>query len=62
MLTQILHSHRLHRRMAPEEESLATEISASSARPVLSLVLEFDLESGSTWKGPVVPSAKTAET
>ena len=59
MLTQTLRSRRHRRKM---EESLVIETSVSSARPVPSLVLVFDLELGSTWKGLVVPSAKIVET
>lgn len=58
---RILLSRLFHRRM-PEAGSPVTEIPANSARFVPSSVLAFDLESGLTWKGLVVPSVKAVET
>ena len=62
MLTPIHPSRLFHRRIKPEVEAPVINISASSVRSVPSLVLAFDSESGSTWKGPVVPNAQTAGT
>lgn len=61
MLTLILLSRRFRRMVVREAESLVTEASANSEKPALSLVLVFDLESGSTWRGLVVPSVKVVE-
>lgn len=54
-------SRQFHQETRLEVEISVPEIYASSERPVPSLVLAFDLESGSAWKGLVVPSVKTAE-
>ena len=62
MQIQILYSRPRQLGIIPKEGNLFTGTFASSARLVPSLVLEFDSELGSNWRGPVGPNAKTAET
>ena len=60
MPTLIPHCRRFRCRATRKAENPFTGAPASSERPVLSLALAFDLESGSTWKGLVVPNVKIA--
>ena len=62
MLKPIPLSRLFHQETRLEVGISVPEIYASSERPVPSLVLAFDSESGSAWKGLAVPSVKTVET